>query len=263
MKINNVGYNHCHDADFFIDRPDGSGDYLLILLKSKAIFNINGKDIIAPENSVFIYPKGRPQYYRCLPQHTFENDWIHFDFSGDKQEDIFLSEGLVFETPLKMDIHFLGYCVKMISYELNSNHLYREQSMQNYISLMLIKIKEYAEQGELMAFGNQYEMLSTIRRKIYAEPYVNRTIEYASHEIHMSKSTFQHEYRKQFGVSFIDDLINSRISYAKTLLSSTGLSIEEIAKQCGYRTYAHFSRQFKKKTGVTPSEFKNLNGINN
>lgn len=53
MIIINVGYNHCHDADFFIDRPNGSGDYLLLLLKTNSIFNLNGKDVHVPMNSFF------------------------------------------------------------------------------------------------------------------------------------------------------------------------------------------------------------------
>ena len=80
MIINNAGYDHCHDADFFIERPEGSGDNLLLLLKTDTIFTIDGKDILVPSGSAFLYPKGRPQYYRCLKGQVFANDWVHFDF---------------------------------------------------------------------------------------------------------------------------------------------------------------------------------------
>lgn len=33
MIINNVGYDHKHDADFIIERPNGHGDCLFLLLK--------------------------------------------------------------------------------------------------------------------------------------------------------------------------------------------------------------------------------------
>ena len=59
MIIINIGYNHCHDSDFFIDRPNGSGDYLLLLLKTDSIFNLNGEDVHVPMNSFFIYKKGK------------------------------------------------------------------------------------------------------------------------------------------------------------------------------------------------------------
>ena len=88
MIINNVGFDHCHDADFFIDRPDGSGDYLLLLVRTPAVFEVDGKETLTPACTVFIYPKGRPQRYRCVPLNVFENDWVHFDFDdiGEEEE---------------------------------------------------------------------------------------------------------------------------------------------------------------------------------
>ena len=41
-------------------------------------------------NSFFIYKKGSSQFYRCIPQQTFSNDWIHFLFENDEEKD-FLS----------------------------------------------------------------------------------------------------------------------------------------------------------------------------
>lgn len=257
--VNNVGYNHCHDADFYIDRPNGSGDYLLLLLKTDTIFNIDGQDMIVPANSVFIYPKGRPQYYRCLPQHTFENDWLHFDFSTKEKEADFLGRKIPFETLIQMNLNFLSFCIKSIAYEKYSNHPYKDQSIRSYLFLMFIKIAEYVEQTEEYYSGGQYEILSTIRHKIYAEPYINRTVDWAAHEIRMSRSTFQHAYKKHFSVSYIQDFINSKISYSKMLLTSTNLTIDEIAKQCGYRSYVHYTRQFKEQVGISPTEYRNRN----
>ncbi len=57
MQINNIGYNHFHDADFRIERPNASGDYLLLLLKTPAIFTMKRKDIITEQNSFILYKK--------------------------------------------------------------------------------------------------------------------------------------------------------------------------------------------------------------
>ena len=175
MVVNNVGYNHCHDADFYIDRPDGSGDYLLMLLKTDTIFNIDGKNVIVPANSVFIYEKGAPQIYRKWDAH-FINDWLHFDFSVKDKEAEFLDRKIPFETPIQMNLNFLSFCIKSIDYEKYSNHPYKDQSILSYLFLMFIKIAEYIEQTEEYHSGEQYEILSTIRHKIYAEPYINRTL---------------------------------------------------------------------------------------
>lgn len=74
----------------------------------------------------------------------------------------------------------------------------------------------------------------------------------------MCKSAFQRSYKETFGVTFIEDLTESRIAYAKMLLATTNLSVTEIAFQSGYKTYAHFTRQFRKKCNLTPTEFRSL-----
>ena len=117
MIINNVGFDHCHDADFYIDRPNGSGDYLLLLVRTPAVFEVDGKEILTPAGSVFVYPKGRPQRYRCVPLNVFENDWVHFDFDNAEEEAEFLGMNIPFETAVTMPLEFLSYCVKSIAHE--------------------------------------------------------------------------------------------------------------------------------------------------
>ena len=110
MIINNVGFDHCHDADFYIDRPNGSGDYLLLLVRTPAIFEVNGEEILTPVGTVFIYPKGRPQRYRCVPLNEFENDWVHFDFDDIGEEEEFLRMNLPLETAIPFCYNNFDYC---------------------------------------------------------------------------------------------------------------------------------------------------------
>lgn len=49
------------------------------------------------------------------------------------------------------------------------------------------------------------------------------------------------------------------IERAKSLLSSTALSVNEIAFSLGFEYPQYFSRLFKSKTGQTPIEFRNMN----
>ncbi len=256
MIINNIGYNHCHDADFFIDRPNGSGDNLLILIKTDAVFTIDGKDVIVPENSLFVYKKDRPQFYRCMPKSTFSNDWIHFDFEDDEEER-FLSLGLSYETPIKLDNpSFCSFCIKSIANEVYSNHRHKQSNILQYMFLMLNHVSEYCYPTEKVEHNNYYELLSAVRNRMYSLDYQFFSVECSAHEVRMSKSNFQHLYKKIFGVTFMQDLINSRIEHAKMLLLNTNLTSTDISKQCGYNNFAHFTRQFKSAVGMSPLEFK-------
>lgn len=256
MIICNIGYNHHHGTDFYIDRPNGSGDFLLLLLKTDTIFLIDGKEVRAPQNSFFLFPKGSPQSYRSVPQQTFGNDWIHFEFEND-EETLFSRYHVPYLTPVPMDdFLFLSYCVKMISNEFYSTHKNREHNIHCFMALIFSKVEEQLANSVQPVGTSAFEMLSSIRNKIYKKPYEHRTIAGTAHEVLMSESAFQHLYKKLFGISFMQDLIESRIQHAKLLLSTTDLTVLEIAKQCGYANYGHFVRQFKKRTDDTPTQYR-------
>lgn len=51
--------------------------------------------------------------------------------------------------------------------------------------------------------------------------------------------------------------INARIEFAKSLLTTTDMTIQDIAKKSGYRNYEHFERQFREKCGLTPQKYRN------
>lgn len=54
--------------------------------------------------------------------------------------------------------------------------------------------------------------------------------------------------------------IAQKIERAKELLVYNELSLSEIANQMGYSSVAYLSAQFKQVTGMTPSQFKSLQG---
>jgi AraC family transcriptional regulator of arabinose operon len=260
MIINNAGFNFSHDVDFYVERKNGSGDYLLLLLKTGAYFNLNGRERLIPENSVILFKKGTPQYYRCIPKHIFTNDWIHFDFENESEKEILCN--IPFDKPIKVnDMHFLSFCIKMISSEFYSNNKNKNKNILSYMTLIFSKIDEEKSAENKMKADKKNEALSMIRRKIYEKPYENRTIKDTSHELRMSESLFQHAYKEQFGISFVKDLINSRIEYAKMLLINTNINANDISVMCGYKNYVHFSRQFTKNVGLSPLNYRMQNKL--
>ena len=74
----------------------------------------------------------------------------------------------------------------------------------------------------------------------------------------MSRSGFQHTYKRIFGVSVRTDIINARMERAKSLLLSTDLPVREIAYKCGYSSEYSFMRQLKNHFGKTPTQFRSI-----
>lgn len=72
----------------------------------------------------------------------------------------------------------------------------------------------------------------------------------------MSRSYFSQCYKKYAGASFGDTLRTMKIEQAKTLLGETELSVYEIASRIGFEDDKHFSRLFRERAGVYPTEYR-------
>jgi len=72
----------------------------------------------------------------------------------------------------------------------------------------------------------------------------------------MSPSYFSQIFKSINGFSAWDYIISCRISMAKQLLTTTDLSVLDIAAKCGFNNSANFNRQFKKITSLSPTEYR-------
>jgi len=74
--------------------------------------------------------------------------------------------------------------------------------------------------------------------------------------LHINSSYFSVLFKRSFGVNFVDYLTELRMNAAKELLTDPLRPTAEIAEMVGYDNANYFTRAFKKKTGMTPTEFR-------
>jgi AraC-like DNA-binding protein len=82
--------------------------------------------------------------------------------------------------------------------------------------------------------------------------------ELLSQHLHHDYSYLSNLFSEVEGITIEQYIINQRIEKVKELLVYGELSLSQIAFQLGYSSTAHLSTQFKKLTGLTPSQFKQL-----
>jgi AraC-like DNA-binding protein len=74
------------------------------------------------------------------------------------------------------------------------------------------------------------------------------------HEVDTLKKHLQ-RMMKEHGLGYSELLNEARQHYALEKLKSPSIKISDIAFQLGYRDAAHFTRAFKRWTGMTPSQY--------
>lgn len=77
-----------------------------------------------------------------------------------------------------------------------------------------------------------------------------------SEYMHMNEDYLSTIFHNKFGCTLNTYITNTRIDYAKELLRHTSLSSNEISGKAGFSNSSYFHKQFKKKTGQTPLEFR-------
>jgi len=78
-----------------------------------------------------------------------------------------------------------------------------------------------------------------------------------SDHLNLSRNYFLKLFKDEKHVSFSNYVTNLRIEKAKSLLKDTRMTVYTVSREVGYESQYHFSRKFKKVTGMTPVEFRN------
>ncbi|MEG1776835.1 MAG: response regulator [Clostridia bacterium] len=73
---------------------------------------------------------------------------------------------------------------------------------------------------------------------------------------HINPSYLSQLFRKELGMTFTSYVNQLRIHYAKELLESTTLLVAEVSDRVGYDNYLHFTKLFKRETGMTPKQYR-------
>lgn len=105
--------------------------------------------------------------------------------------------------------------------------------------------------------GKHIEGLVTSART-YMWEHVDKTADF---HLFAKKKTVSYSYfRKMFklytGIAPHQYYLDLKIMRAKELINSTDKSVKEISYELGFDSIHYFSRLFKKKTGVSPSDFR-------
>lgn len=99
--------------------------------------------------------------------------------------------------------------------------------------------------------------------KQYIERHLSKevSLEEVAEFIGLNASYFSQLFKQSTGETFVKYRIKQRMERAKQLLAEPHQRITDISYEIGYADHPHFTKTFKKVTGLTPSEYREKLGI--
>jgi AraC-like DNA-binding protein len=257
ITVTYQGVNISHDAAFLVDRPQGSGDYVFIYFSTAVnLLDQGGTRITAP-GACILYAPPHPQWYRASGD-FFSHDWFHCE--GEDMRELIARYHLPANTvfyPRGQD--FITPIVSEIAYESSTDDMYRRNMNALHVERLFICLARELEAGGRQILtpykAGMLPAFRDLRFQVHQQSEREWALAAMAEEMELSLSRFSVLYKEFFGISPIEDVIESRLRQACYLLTNTALAIKEIADQCGFTNIYYFSRLFKKRFRCTPSKY--------
>lgn len=100
------------------------------------------------------------------------------------------------------------------------------------------------------------DKISRIERYISTHLLSKITLEDLAKYLGMNRTYLCMFFKKHYGKGFSDYLNDLKIEKAAALLLHPDRSIQDISRECGYKTVPYFTRAFKRSKGLTPGEYR-------
>ncbi|WP_409341119.1 helix-turn-helix domain-containing protein [Paenibacillus sp. MBLB4367] len=137
-------------------------------------------------------------------------------------------------------------------------------AVQGYILLMIQELMPLLQTNDETANGEgakqasafEADMAHAIEEKLRSTVYATGAVEEIARELNLSRSQCTKVFVKIYGISPRQYMSQLKLSEAKKLLIGSDMTIEAIAVRLGFGSISHFSRQFRRWTGLSPNQYR-------
>jgi AraC-like DNA-binding protein len=254
-----------------------------IITEGTGFHKIYNNRIPVQPGSVFIIPANTPHTYTRGENLTIRHILIRSDFFTQYSAQLNTCPGFYFlfqkEPYLRSLTNYSPYLFALKNKNFDTFNVFWDMLVQKGLDLPSSKNDEKSSEnlvflngwllsliaffGSIYAMENQSSMDTNLLHITNVVEYIsihyneNISLETLAKNNMMSVPTLMRAFKTAIGTSPANFIIMQRISRAKILLKNSQLPITTIASETGFFDNAHFTRMFKKATGMSPTEYRN------
>jgi AraC-like DNA-binding protein len=228
------------------------GFHIVYIIKGQGTYEIQDRTYTVNPGSVLFLPSGIWHRYRPVPGIGWHEYWVGFNGSFVRKlftNGILSTDKVFFEPGLnnRMMENF-----QLIFEEIkNQRPLYQFRVCSGIISL----IAEIHTQERRMEQPNHYQkIVDAAKNLMQANVLGSVDLSSIAKQIGLSASHLNEIFKTYMSMTPYQYFIQLKINKAASLLENN-VSVKEAAYSLGFNDQFYFSRLFKNKTGVTPSEW--------
>lgn len=270
LTVSTVGYEEINPGDSYPTRGHADGYFfdvnrgrelneyqLLYITEGEGVFKsatVHETKLI--EGDLFLLFPGEWHSYHPNPKTGWKSYWI--GFKGRNMDDRVRAGFLSPQKP----IYHVGFSDSIVRLYKNAYNAaleeaaYAQQLMAGLVNLLIGMM--YSKERNIQLRKNQthVDMISRARLRIRESLESSLSIQQVAEDMGVSYSSFRKLFKEHTGISPAIYQQDLRLQRAKELLSTTDLSIKEIAYRLHFESPDYFSAKFKLKTGRRPSELR-------
>ncbi|MDO3694990.1 helix-turn-helix transcriptional regulator [Wenyingzhuangia sp. chi5] len=189
---------------------------------------------------------------RALTPMDTLNDQLHEVFLDTDHENKFSYFG-AHNLKLADHINFLSNIkkkglIKMLLieskvYEILSQHIFQHNQAMNGQTL------------ETSLLKSELKLVRKYAKKIIKTPAVNYSLESISEETGLTQAKLQEGFKLLYNRTVTEYIRHIRLKEARDLMNTTDLNVSEIVYTVGFSSRSYFSKIFKAKFNISPSEY--------
>ena len=270
LTISTVGYEEIIPGDPYPTKGHADGYYFNIekgrvLNEYQLLYNPEGEGVFRSASceetrlkagDMFLLFPGEWHSYHPLPNTGWKSYWI--GFKGKNMDDRVKAGFLTPEKPVyhvgySSDIERLYRC----AYEqATKEEAYSQQLMAGIVNHLIGMMYSLERNIELSKNQTHVDMINRARLRIREALESDLTIQKVAEDLGVSYSNFRKLFKEFTGLSPATYQQELRLMRAKELLSTTDLTVKEIAYRLNFESPDYFSAKFKAKMGCKPSDIK-------